>query len=427
MAEDIADVGQKSNRTDRPGPGLPARQQLLKRHNLALVLQEIAAPWKLSRAQVAGRTGLTKSTVSTLVDALMDARLVVERDPVRGLIGRPGNPLYLNPQGPAGLGVEINVDYISSCVVDLTGAVRYRSTIVGDNRLLRLEVVLRRAARAAARICRKADAAGLTVSGLAVAVPGLVDFEGVLRRAPNLARLQGIPVAEHIADLLDRPLQWVHCDNEANLAALGERWFGGRDDLRDFVRVSGEIGVGAGIIIGGELFRGVQGLGGELGHVSVDPTGVACSCGGRGCLERVAGQEAMLEAAGLPVSSGTALGSPAGSVAELVRRAHAGDSATVLVLERAGTAVGVALSALLNILDLPIVVLGGLYAELAPWLIGPVTAELNDRVVSHSWSPVEIVVSSLGADAAVRGAAGVTVQRIIDDPATFFPEVLAKI
>ena len=321
----------------------------------------------------------------------MDAELVVERDPERGLIGRPGSPLSLNPQGPAGLGIEINVDYVSSCVVDLTGAVRWRRTIVGDNRLLRPEVVLQRAVRAARRICAQADEAGLTVSGLGVAVPGLVDFEGVLRRAPNLQGWQGIPVGEPVAEMLGRPLQSVHCDNEANLAALGERWFGGREDLRDFVLVSGEIGVGAGIMIGGELFRGVQGLGGELGHVTVDPRGLACSCGGRGCLERVAGQEALLEASGLPLRAGTALGSPARAIAELVRRALAEEPGTVLALERAGAALGVALSALLNILDLPTVVLGGLYAELAPWLVGPVAAELRDRVVSYSWSPVEIL------------------------------------
>jgi len=425
MARGNRDFARMPNDTGRPLPSVPARQQLLKRHNLSLVLRQIAASQGLSRAQLAARTGLTKATVSTLVDALMDAQLVVESDPERGLIGRPGSPLSLNPQGPAGLGVEINVDYVSCCVVDLTGAVRCRRTIVGDNRLLRPEVVLRRAVRAASLIWRQAEVAGLTVVGLGVGVPGLVDFDGVLHRAPNLLDWQGIPLAEVVADMLGRPLQSVYCDNEANLAALGERWFGRRDNLQDFVLVSGEIGVGAGIVIGGELFRGVRGLGGELGHVTVDPMGPACSCGGRGCLERVAGQEALLEAAGLPAEAGTAVGGPVASVAELVRRALTGEPTTLLALEKAGTALGIALSAFLNVLDLPTVVLGGFYAELAPWLIGPVTGELHDRVVNHPWSPIEVIVSSLGAEASVRGAAGITIRRIIDDPAASFPEVLA--
>ena len=79
--------------------------------------------------ELAARTGLTKATVSTLVDALTEADLVLERDPERGLVGRPGSPLILNPQGPAGLGIEINVDYVSSCIVDLTGAVRFRRKV----------------------------------------------------------------------------------------------------------------------------------------------------------------------------------------------------------------------------------------------------------------------------------------------------------
>jgi predicted NBD/HSP70 family sugar kinase len=398
----------------------------LKRHNLALVLRQIAASNSLSRAQLALRTGLTKATVSTLVDALIDASLVVESDPERGLIGRPGSPLGLNPRGPAGLGIEINVDYVSACVVDLTGAVRSRRTVASDNRLLRPEVVLQRASRAASGVWAEAETAGLDICGLGVGVPGLVDFGGVLHRAPHLLAWQGVPVADLAATMLPRPLQSLYCDNEANLAAVGERWFGQRSDLENFVFVSGEIGVGAGIVIGGELFRGVRGLGGELGHVTVDPTGLTCSCGARGCLETVAGQEALLSAGGLGAQGGAPIDDPAGPVAELLRRALAGEATVVRAIERAGEALGIALSAFLNVLDLPAVVLGGFYAQLAPWLVGPVTAELRERLVNHSWLSTEVVVSSLGAEASVRGAAGITIKRIIDDPAEWFPEVLAK-
>ena len=110
-----------------------------------------------------------------------------------------------------------------------------------------------------------------------------------------------------------------------------------------------------------------------------------------------------------------------------MRRALAGEPATVRAIERAGTALGRGAVGVLERLGPAGRGARRLYAELAPWLIGPVTAELHERVVSHSWSPVEVVVSSLGADAAVRGAAGVTIKRIIDDPAEWFPEVLAKI
>ena len=423
MARRTFEFAPVPNATTRALFSVPARQQLLKQHNLALLLRQIAASENQTRAQLATRTGLTKATVSTLVDALMEARLVTERDPERGLIGRPGSPLALNAVGPAGLGVEINVDYVSACVVDLTGAMRWQMTSANDNRLVRPQVVLKQAARMASRLWDKARAAGLTVSGLGVAVPGLVDFEGVLHRAPNLRELEGVAVAEVLSEMIARPLGFLYCDNEANLAALAEHWFGGRDELADFVFVSGEIGVGAGIVIGGELFRGVRGLGGELGHVTVDAGGLPCSCNSRGCLETVAGQEALLRAAGLWLND---TGNRAQAADALVDRALAGDEVTLDVLAKAGSALGVALASFLNVLDLPSVVLGGLYAKLAPWLIEPVTSELSERVVNHSWTSTEVVVSSLGAEASVKGAAAMTVRRMIDDPAGMLGEVLAK-
>lgn len=423
MARRTFEFAPVPNATARTLFSAPARQQLLKQRNLALLLRQIAASENLTRAQLAARTGLTKATVSTLVDTLMEARLVTERDPERGLIGRPGSPLALNPVGPAGLGVEINVDYVSVCVVDLTGAMRWRMTSDNDNRLVSPEAVLTQAALMASRLWDKAEGAGLSVSGLGVAVPGLVDFDGVLHRAPNLRDFEGVAAAEVLSKMIARPLAFVHCDNEANLAALAEYWFGGRDEVADFVFVSGDIGVGAGIVIGGELFRGVRGLGGELGHVTVDPEGLPCSCGSRGCLESVAGQEALLRAAGL-WRNDTVNRSQAADA--LVDRALKGDPVTLGVLQRAGSALGVALAAFLNVLDLPSVVLGGLYAKLAPWLIEPVTAELRDRVVNHSWSSTEVVVSSVGAEASVKGAAALTVRRMIDDPAGMLGDVLAK-
>jgi predicted NBD/HSP70 family sugar kinase len=404
---------------------VPANSQSLRRHNLALVLQSIAHRGRPTRAQVAGFSGLTKATVSSLVDTLVGAGLVISGDPDRGLVGRPGSPLGLDPAGPAGLGVEINVDYFSVCIVDFTGAVRFERVVAGDNRQRSAESVLRSAARAAERALDEAAGSGLEIAGLAVAVPGLVDLDGVLRRAPNLPGWEDVEVGERLRDLIRQPMRTASCDNEANHAALAELWFGGEPPLRDFVHVSGEIGVGAGIVVGGELWRGASGLGGELGHVMVEPDGPMCSCGARGCLEQVAGQEALLRAAGAPARAATALGAPDGSTRELLERALAGDVRTLATLERAGAALGAALAALVNLVGVPAVVLGGLYAELAPWLTEPVMAELRTRVLSFAWSPVALSVSPLGGTAAVRGAAGTVVRAILEDPAAWFPEMLA--
>ena len=229
-----------------------------------------------------------------------------------------------------------------------------------------------------------------------------------------------MPVADILADRFATRDLDVVVDNEANLAALGELWFGGHEDLDDFIHVSGEIGVGGGIVIGGELFRGVRGFAGEIGHVVVQPDGPRCRCGARGCLEQVAGQEAILRAAGLPGAVGTSLGQPGGSVAELLAMARDGEPDTLRAIESAGRALGIGLSATVNIVDPSTVVLGGLYAALEPWLSKPLLEELRERAIALGWSPVRLLASRLGPDAAVRGAAGAVVKRVLSEPAAVF-------
>jgi predicted NBD/HSP70 family sugar kinase len=399
----------------------PARQDALREHNLALVLQHIAAGEPVSRARIAAATSLTKTTVSSLVDDLIRARLVTELGPeARGKIGRPGSDLALNRTGYVGIGLEINVDYIAVCMANLVGEVRYLRTRPRDNRGQSPAKVLGRAVRMTRTAVELAEAARLTVAGLGVAVPGPVETDrGLLRLAPNLGWVE-VPVAEVLAGRLATPGLPVLVDNEANLAALGELWFGGHEDLDDFIHVSGEIGVGGGIVIGGELFRGVRGFAGEIGHVVVQPDGPRCRCGARGCLEQIAGQEAILRSAGLPGAAGTSLGQPGGSVAELLAMAREGEPGTLRAIESAGRALGIGLSATVNIVDPSTVVLGGLYAALEPWLSKPLLEELRERAIALGWSPVRLLASRLGPDAAVRGAAGAVVKRVLSEPAAVF-------
>jgi predicted NBD/HSP70 family sugar kinase len=398
----------------------PARQDALRQHNLALVLQHIAAGEPVSRARIAASTSLTKTTVSSLVDDLVGARLVTELGPeARGEVGRPGSPLALNRAGFVGIGLEINVDYIAVCVANLVGEVRYLRTRPRDNRGQSPAKVLGRAVRMTRTAIELAESAELTVAGLAVAVPGPVETDrGLLRLAPNLDWVD-VPVTEILAHRFATRDLTVAADNEANLAALGELWFGGHDDLVDFIHVSGEIGVGGGIVLGGELFRGVGGFAGEIGHVTVQPDGPSCRCGARGCLEQVAGQEAILRAAGLTGAVGTSIGQPGGSVAELLTRARAGDPDTLRAVEGAGRALGMGLAATANIVDPGTVILGGLYAALEPWLCKPLLEELRERAITYRWSPVQVLASRLGPDAAVRGAAGAVVKRVLSEPAAF--------
>ncbi|MDT7613953.1 MAG: hypothetical protein QOF00_1400 [Pseudonocardiales bacterium] len=365
----------------------------VRRHNLALVLREVAEGEPVSRAAVAALTGLTRGTVSSLVDELLAADLVSELAAARGGTGRPANPLQLNRSGPAGLGVEIGVDHVGACVVDLSGAVRAVRTVPSAHRDRPPSDGLERAAVLAREVIAEA---GLPVVGVGVALPGVVGPQGELQRAPNLPRWIDVGVGGMLSDLLDGLP--VDTGNEADLAALAELWFGGGPP--DVLHVSGEIGVGGAILLGGDLFRGPGGRAGELGHVVVDPDGPECSCGGRGCLEQAAGQDALVRAAG------------AADVEDLVRRRA--EPAPAAAIDGAGRALGVALAGAVNLLDVPVVVLGGLYARLGAPLRDAVAGELRTRVLTSP--PVDVRCSVLGPDATLRGAAGSVVRARLRNP-----------
>ena len=398
-----------------------ARPPSVRRHNLGLVLRHLRNQGPMSRAQLAAATGLTKATVSSLVNELIDGGLVAEPGVrARGEFGRPGSVLAVNAAGCAGLGLEVNVDYLAVCVIDLTGQTRFHRVDVVDNRAAP-EKALGRLAHMAETALDAASAQGLLVRGMGVALPGVVDVDrGMLLHAPNLG-WRDLPVRQLLGAQVNLQPERVDVENEANLAALSELWFGRGAEWGDYLHVSGEIGVGAGIVSGGRMVRGSHGFAGEAGHISIDMNGPACPCGARGCLERYCGQEAILRAAGLDPTPATRTGQPDGSIADLLTALDAGRSRPLRAVHRAGEALGRGLAGAVNLLDVDTVVLGGIYSSLAPWLADPFTDSLRRNTMTTRWAPTRVEVSELGADAAVRGAAELTIQRLLADPTALSP------
>ncbi|MFF8958415.1 ROK family protein [Streptomyces sp. NPDC014894] len=394
-----------------------AGRDTVRRHNLSLVLRAVKDSGETTRAGVSARVGLTRAAISSLVEQLLESGFLSESGKTfSGQAGRPGTVLKVARTGVAGLGVEINVDYVCVCVVDLAGTDRVRLVEHLDNRGASPAQVLRRAAQIAARALTSAGEQELRPVGAALALPGLVS-SGTVRQAPNLgwARIPAeAPFAAALSALRPRlPALPVRSENEANLAALAELWFGSLGSVRTFLYLSGEIGVGGALILDGRLLSGAHGFAGEIGHVVAAADGPECRCGARGCLEQYAGQSAMLRAAGLDEGRGAA-------VAELERRARAGDAQALAALERAGLMLGRVLSGAVNLFDPAAVVLGGIYRPLSPWLIPRAASELSARVVSGLWprSGGRLRASSPAADAA-RGAAALVVRDVLTDPLAY--------
>ncbi|KJK35715.1 hypothetical protein UK23_42625 [Lentzea aerocolonigenes] len=351
-----------------------------------------------SRADLAARTGLTKATLSNLTEPLLANGILIEDAATLAGMGRPSKPLRFHPGGPVAVGAEINVSHLAVETIGLDGETICRRLVPTDIRNSGLNEVLDRLATLVREITPPRP-----VLGVGLAVPGVV-HDGVLVRAPNLPKLVGEPLADGLARRLDLD---VELDNEANLAALAHLWprhLAGED----FVHVSADVGIGAGVVLGGEVYRGASGFAGELGHVVIERNGVRCTCGSRGCVERYAGLDVILKEAGRR------------RLDSLAKALGAGDPKALRAVQAAGEALGVGLATLMNLFDVPTVVLGGSYAVLHEHLSAAVQSEMDTRVLAGGERHTRLVASPLGEFAVVRGAAGLITRRAVQQPERLF-------
>lgn len=378
--------------------------------NLAVVLRYVRGNMPCSRADIAATTGLNKATVSSLVADLIERRLLREIGFTEHRIGRPATMLTLDGSPYAAVGIEVNADYLTAVAIDLAGkeVLSWRRSFAG------LDATPSQAAAAIAalarRVVKRLVKDGRRVLGLTVGVPGLVDAKGTVRFAPNL-RWQEVDLREALSRAVGAADFPVTVENDANLAVLAESRYGSHAGTQNLVYFTGEVGVGAGIVSDGRLIRGSRGFPGEIGHVMVKENGPVCGCGRRGCLEAVAGIGALVAKA-LPDSAGDGkITDLEPEVAEVIRRARAGDKVTLAALAEAGRALGRGVSIVVNLLDPEVVVLGGYFVPLAPWLLPPAQEELRARGVAPQES-AQIVASTLGHGAAATGGAAAVLDHI---------------
>lgn len=389
----------------RGNSGTPAaRQSTLRDHNLGIVLRTLAAHGRLSRAGLAQQTGLTRATVSRLSQELLDAQLVAElanSGPTGP--GRPGTPLTLSSARCAGIGLEVNVDYVAGKALALDGTVLAEFR---ENHEASYSDPVEALARLTPHIDRLAgELAEHTIVGTILGIPGLVDVTtGTVLVAPNLGWHRTRP-----ADILGIDVDVMNDVNAQGYAAACLSPGRTRDN-GTFLYVSGDVGIGSALVYGGELEHGRHGWAGEIGHVTIEPDGPACSCGSRGCLERYAGKRAILEAAGLP---------PAVPPGVLLTLLHDGDAAALDAVERAGWALGVAISDAVNMLDVSDVVLGTGLVPLLPWLRDPMMTQLEWRPLASEFMTCTVQAAPADSTPCSTGAALLALNRLLMNPAAY--------
>ena len=392
-------------RTSNPDSG--ATNQSLRAHNLSLALRHILAnPGAINRAGIAAQTGISRATMSRLVDELIASSLVEESEDKlsTGQRGRPTSVLSPTSGKVIALGLQVNVSALGAYLVDLSGTVLAHEYVSGDFSGADPASTLRKLARIARRVLREGSSAGALFLGSSLALPGLFSAD-TLTIAPNLG-WRNIPRKELLHPLHDLAVTLVA--NEADLAAYAVAYPrpGVPEGPDSFIYVSGEVGIGGGLIINHQPLSGAHGWSGEIGHICVEPEGAICSCGARGCLETVAGLKALGHAAGLGDNASTR---------EILQ--HAGHSSRAQdAMTHAGHALGQALSAVVNTVDISQVYLGGLVAEIAPYLLPSLHEELATRVLQAPWQTPQIDILLHSEDLSLRGGAHRVLELTVDDP-----------
>ncbi len=399
-----------------------ADQALVREINLSLALRYIHNEAPASRAQIASATGLNKSTVSSLVDELIERRLIHEIGINAGGTGRPATLLEINPQAGSIVGVELGVDFVAVALTDFTGNILWRQEANADPAQTQDKMIAQTLQLTGQAIEASRERA-LNILGLGLATPGTVDLkEGMLIFAPNL-HWRNVPLRKIYAE--NTGLK-VFVENDANAAALGEHLFGAARRCTDFIFVFAGVGIGGGLFLNGQLYRGKNGYAGEIGHAPImaGPTQAPCHCGNRGCWETYANQYSILQRAQarLEVKRNSILprlmmeqNSPL-TIALIKQAAEEGDREALESFAEAGSAMGQGFAALVNMFNPEKIFLGGPLSFVGQYMLPSIKETLAKHSLPEMCQHVEILLSSFGPDASLVGAAGIVVHDILQNP-----------
>ncbi|GAA3563414.1 ROK family transcriptional regulator [Nonomuraea rosea] len=360
-------------------------------YNRAVVLEAIQASDGISRVQIAHRTGLTAQTVSVIVRRLLAEGLVVEDGSVPSGGGKPRTILRVDPGAGYAIGVHFDPNEISCVLADLAGrpVARLHLPVRAG---LRPRAVIGQMARAARRMLREAGVPDGKVLGVGLACPGPLDADGVMVGPPRLAGWDQVP----IKSLLQRDTRFpVTVDNDATAAAIGERWAGIARSTPSFAYLYLGTGIGGGIFLDNQVYRGRSLNAAEFGHITVEPDGPECYCGNRGCVEAVCCPSAIEAAMGDRLAH-----------AGICAAAAAGEPEARRVIDRVAGRLADAAVSVVNMLDIDLLVLGGpALREVGEIYREVIARAVSSRSLARRLHVVRVETSPIAADAAAIGAA----------------------
>ncbi len=384
----------------------------VKSHNRRAVLLMLRQHEPTSRTRLAQLTGLSTTTITNLIAELLAQGIVAEDGPAsapRRGVGRPRTLLRLVPNARHAVGIHIGVGRIRVALADLHANLSPPLDLAHPLERPPQEVLLE-TADLVRQVIAQSGVNSQTVVGVGIGASGLVNpHTGVNVLAPNLG-WRDLPLRDWFTDWLGLP---VCVDNNARAMALGEAMFGAGRNVHTLAFVYARIGVGAGIVVDGRLYRGSAAGAGEIGHTTIVPDGgLPCRCGNNGCLETLVSEPAIVR-----LAEELAAQNPHGLLADQLRNgsgapiervlaaAHAGDATTIAMLEERARYLGLALANLVNVWNPDLIVLGGIYAQGADLLLPVIEATIRQRAFAHLGERVRVQTASFGRHAGVVGAA----------------------
>ncbi len=383
-------------------------QYLVKKINKSIVLKTIQSKSPISRAQIAELTTLNKGTVSALVNELIEENLVLEIGTGQSKGGRrPVLLVYNNAAGYA-IGVNLGVNYILTILTDLQGN-------IVENEMIPLkdysyEPVLSKLKNSIYSMISKAPSSAKGIIGIGIGVPGIVDKNGIILLAPNLG-WKSVDIKSDIFDEFKVP---VVIQNEAHFGALGEQLFGAGKGFANLVYASIGIGIGTGIIINNELYKGTLGFSGEMGHFIVNMNGKKCSCGNRGCWELYASEKALLEQAKSLSSIPSGLKTEP-DIEQLVNLANSGNPEVINLFNQIGEYIAIGLTNIINTFNPELIIIGNRMAKAEKWICNPIHRVIETRSLPFHRQKLRIEFSSLGAYSCALGASSLVISNYFTD------------
>lgn len=388
-------------------------KKLIKRINESSILQVIQEKGAVSRAEIAKILGLTPATITNNINTLMAQGIVKEAGAGYSSGGRKPILLQLNENGVFFIGVDIHKDEVRTAVVDLAGDI-----IVSEEREFSSGEDFEKHVLECIRAVRRAFANNGKLYGIGIGAPGIVDTQkDISVFLPSIAR-RNVPLKAYIEQEEKLP---VYIDNDANAMALGESYFGQAKSVKDYIFLNVGRGIGSGIVLNGEIYRGSRFAAGEIGHIRVQENGRKCVCGKYGCLNTVATEYSILWEVSQAVQAGvpsivTELqknGLNQLSFATLEAAARAQDKCVLDILRRVGQNLGIAVSYVINILNPQLIILGGNMSVLGEYIIDSLIQSATALSMEDSMQGTSIVISSLRQRAGVVGAASLCIHNLL--------------